>query len=147
MIKMSRKPLLKAYTVGEVDFKNKLKPNTKIELGNKISYNVSYAKNNIARGEITVETSPRNNTGEFFMKVVMIGVFEYDPATPKETLHVETYDALFPFLKAFVATLTSATGIPPVMLPVVDISNQNIYTIRKPPMPPQNDDGIVTYDE
>ncbi len=57
------------------------------------------------------------------------------PEMEKEILHLKTYDALFPYVKSFVSTLTVNAGIPPVMIPYVDISGQNIYRVEMPIKP------------
>lgn len=123
---------LKLTKVESVDFVNKLPPNTKIELQNKYSYNVGFSKLNTCQGEMRLEISDKNFPERFRIIVVIKGFFVINGEIPKEKLHVKTYDALFPHLKAFVANLTATAGIPPVYIPYVDISNQSIYRVEMP---------------
>ncbi len=123
---------LKLTKVESVDFVNKLPPNTKIELQNKYSYNVGYSKINTCQGEMRAEISDKNSPERFRIIVVMKGFFVINGEIPKEQLHIKTFDALFPHLKAFVVNLTAAAGIPPVYIPYVDISNQSIYRVEMP---------------
>ena len=123
---------LKLTKVESVEFVNKLPPNTKIELQNKYSYNVGYSKINACQGEMRAEISDKNSPDRFKLIVVMKGVFIFNGEVPKEKLHIKTFDALFPFMKAFVVSLTAGAGIPPIYLPYVDISNQSIYRVEMP---------------
>ena len=54
------------------------------------------------------------------------------PGTQKEVLHLQTYDALFPYVKAFVSSFTANAGIPPIFIPYIDISDKNIYRVEMP---------------
>ncbi len=123
---------LKLTKVESVDFVNKLPPNTKIELQNKYAYNVGYSKINTCQGEMRAEISDKNSPERFRIVVVMKGYFVINGEIPKEQLHVKTFDALFPHLKAFIVNLTASAGIPPVYIPYVDISNQSIYRVEMP---------------
>lgn len=123
---------LKLTKVENVDFVNKLPPNTKIELQNKYSYNVGYSKLNTCQGEMRVEVSDKNSPDRFRIVAVMKGYFVINGEIPKEQLHVKTFDALFPHLKAFITSLTASAGIPPVYIPYVDISNESIYRVEMP---------------
>lgn len=123
---------LKLTKVESVDFVNKLPPNTKIELQNKYAYNVGYSKINTCQGEMRAEISDKNSPERFHIVVVMKGYFVINGEIPKEQLHIKTFDALFPHLKAFVVNLTSTACIPPVYIPYVDISNQSIYRVEMP---------------
>lgn len=123
---------LKLTKVENVDFVNKLPPNTKIELQNKYSYNVGYSKLNTCQGEMRVEVSDKNSPDRFRIVAVMKGYFVINGEIPKERLHVKTFDALFPHLKAFIVSLTASAGIPPVYIPYVDISNESIYRVEMP---------------
>ena len=123
---------LKGYKVNEVRFVNKVQGNRKLELSNKYSYNVGYSKVNTCRGEFRAEVFDKNDPEQFSVTVVLEGFFVTAPNMEKEILHLRTYDALFPYVKAYVSTMTSAGGIPPVMIPYVDISGQNIYRVEMP---------------
>ena len=123
---------LKLCKVEKVDFVNLLPPNKKIELSNKYSYNVGYSKINTCAGEFKAEIFDKNNPDTFHITVIMRGFFAISDGVSKEQLHVKTFDALFPHVKAFVASLTATGGIPPIYIPYVDISNQSIYRVEMP---------------
>ena len=120
---------LKTYRVNDIAFTNRLVPNTKIEIGNKYSYSVGYAQNNICRGEFTAELFNKNDRDNFYIKVTLVGVFEYDGSVSREKLHVGTFKSLFPIVRAYIVTLTANAGIPPVFMPETDIDNQDIYRL------------------
>lgn len=124
--------VLKLCKVESVDFVNKLPPNVKIELKNKYSYNVGYSKMNTCSGEFRAEVFDANAPDRFHITVVMKGLFETAEGVSKEVLHVKTYDAVYPYVKAFITNLTAGAGIPPIYIPYIDISNQNIYRVEMP---------------
>ncbi|MBR3768098.1 MAG: protein-export chaperone SecB [Clostridia bacterium] len=123
---------LKTCKVESVEFINKLPSNVKIELSNKYSYNVGYSKLNTCSGEFKAEIFDKNSPERFRILVVMKGFFTISEGIAKEQLHIKTYDAIFPHVKAFVSTLTSNAGIPPIFIPYIDISNQSIYRVEMP---------------
>lgn len=131
---------LKLCKVESVEFTNKLPPNVKIELSNKFSYNVGYSKINTCQGEFRAEIFDKNTPDRFHITVVMKGFFVFKGDLPKEKLHIMTYDAMYPFLKAFVVNLTAGAGIPPVYIPYIDISNQSIYRVEMPGKIRNNED-------
>lgn len=124
---------LKLCRVESVDFVNKLKNNTKIEIKNKYSYNVGYTQNNTCTGEFTAEVFDKNDVNRFHITVNMKAVFITEPGVSKEVLHVKTYEAVFPYVKVFITNLTASAGIPPIYIPFIDISNQSIYRVEMPP--------------
>ena len=134
---------LKACKTEEFSFANKINGVQRIELGHKYSYNVRYAKNNTCCGFFTAEISDKKNPESFYIKLTVSGQFVTAPGTEKEILHLKTYDALFPFVKAAVANFTANAGIPPIYIPYIDISDKNIYRVDLPNlqngMPPQGD--------
>lgn len=123
---------LKAYRIEELNFVNKTPIGTKIELANKYSYNVGYSKINTCRGEFKAEITDKNNPEKFSIKITMIGVFVIPEDLEKEKLHLATYDAMFPFVRAAVSNLTVNAGIPPIIIPYADISGQSIYRVEIP---------------
>ena len=123
---------LKSYRCTQLQFNNNLAPNKKIELTNKYSYNCGYAKGNICRGEFKVEVSDKEDPKNFGITVVMVGVFECEEGLAKEKLHVESFRELFPFVRALVATMTTNAGMPPVIIPAIDIEKQEIYKVEMP---------------
>lgn len=123
---------LKAFKLERCEFVNAVSGAQKLELTHKYSYNVGYSANNTCRGEFTAEVGDKAHPELFSFKVVLTGHFATAPGTEKEILHLKTYDMLFPYVKAFVTSLTANAGIPPIYLPYIDISAQNIYRVEMP---------------
>ncbi|MBQ6152390.1 MAG: protein-export chaperone SecB [Ruminococcus sp.] len=125
---------LQGYKVDRIEFVSLLENGTKISLGNKYSYNVQYAKDaNMARGEFDIEVHDKDNPDKFKIRVVVVGIFSYLEGSKKELIHAETFKALFPYAKALVTTVTANCGIKPIMIPEIDIDNQQIYRFDKNP--------------
>lgn len=139
---------LQAFKVSDIDFVNHIKEQKKIELGFSYSYNVKYSNKNTCVGEFTAKITDKSNADEFRITVTATGIFRFEPDTQKELLHVETYNTLFPYVRAFVTTITSNTGIPPIIMPFIDISKKEIYRFEmgKNGQTPAADDFINPYD-
>ena len=127
------KVTLKAYKVDNIEFVNSMENGTKIGLGNKYSYQVQYAVNKeIAKGTFDIEVHDKENPDKFKIHVVVVGIFTYDPDDSKEEIHAETFKSIFPYAKALITTVTANCGIQPVIIPNIDIDNQEIYRIDNP---------------
>lgn len=127
------------YHVSDTEFCNRAAPNTRIQLQHQYSYNVKYAPNCTATGEMTVNVTDKEHPEQFHVKAVMRGIFRFEDGSTKEELHTASFRLLFPYLKAYVATLTVNAGIPPVQIPMIDIDAQNIYRIdMKNPNQPES---------
>ena len=128
---------LKSYKITAINFVNSLDVPTKLELNYQYSYNVGYSNHNTCRGEFKAEIKDKKLADKFSLTVTVAGIFTTAAGVAKEVLHVKTYDALFPYVKALVSTMTASAGIPPIYIPYIDISNKNIYRVEMPR--PQND--------
>ncbi|MCD7773958.1 MAG: protein-export chaperone SecB [Clostridiales bacterium] len=139
---------LKAFKVSKLQFTNQIKENKKIELGFSYSYNVKYAKNNTCVGQFVANIVDKSDPEEFSINATAESVFVYEEGTAKEILHVETYNEIFPYVRAFVTTITSNAGIPPIIIPFIDISKKEIYRFEmgKNDQPPTADDFVNPYD-
>ena len=118
---------LKAFKVTKIEFKNDIKEQKKIELGFGYSYNVKYSNQNTCVGEFSVKVTDKSNPDEFSIQITALGIFSFETGTQKEILHVETYNDLFPYVRSFLTTITSNGGIPPIIMPFIDISKKEIY--------------------
>ncbi|MBQ7541115.1 MAG: protein-export chaperone SecB [Clostridia bacterium] len=123
--------ILKGYKVSELQFVSKLENGTRVELGNRYSYNVSYAPNNTCRGEFSIAVEDKENPDKFGIKLVLIGFFEFEEGVEKERVHVHSFKELFPYARAIVTTVTANSGIAPMILPPIDIESQDIYRFEK----------------
>ena len=123
--------ILKGYKVSELRFVSKLENGTRVELGNRYSYNVSYAQNNMCRGEFTLDVEDKANPDKFGIHLVLVGIFEFNSDLEKERVHVLSFKDLFPFARTIITTVTANAGIPPVIVPPIDIESQDIYRFEK----------------
>lgn len=121
---------LKGYRADEITFVNKRTTAKPMEIQTKYSYNVKYTNTGTCRSEMTVEVVEKNEPQNFSIKVVMSGLFEFQEA-PREVLHKETFNTLFPYVRSLITTITANAGIMPIIIPIMDIENQSIYKIEK----------------
>ncbi len=121
---------LKGYRADEIVFVNKRTTAKPMEIQTKYSYNVKYTNTGTCRGELTVEIQEKTEPENFHIKVTMSGLFEFKEA-PREVLHKETFNTLFPYTRSLITTITANAGIMPIIIPMMDIENQSIYKIEK----------------
>ncbi|MCQ2354950.1 MAG: protein-export chaperone SecB [Clostridia bacterium] len=131
---------LKAVRAENISFINKLEPNSTIQLGFSFKHNLHYPAPNIARAEMSVVAEDKSDPEKFRFTATEIGVFSCPPDMSRETIHVETFRELFPFIRALCVTVTSAAGVPPVMIPQISIKEENVCRIDFRP-PKMGDDG------
>lgn len=125
---------MKAYKISKIDFINNLVNGTKLELNNKYSYNVKYGQNGVCEGILTVDITDKGGNKDFKISITVQGLFQYDPQTPREQVHVATFKEIFPYARVFVSNLTTSAGMPPIMIPPIDMDSQEIYRIDMPNM-------------
>lgn len=121
---------LKAFKVSEVNFINKVQGKQQLKFSNKVTYNVRYSGTKFCEGTLTVEVFDKENPDTISVKVTLMGAFDILNNIEREFLHVETFNELFPIVKAFVLTLSTNAGIPPIFLQNVNIENQEIYRME-----------------
>ena len=121
--------VLKGYRAKDIEFHGHLNPGEKIQLDNKYSYNVRYGKDNVCVAELSCQVFDKNSPEKFKISVIVEGIFSHSGDQTKEQIHVTTYKELFPYARVLASTVTSVAGIPPIILPTVDIENQSIYRI------------------
>jgi len=120
---------LKGCMSPEISFVNRLPGGTNIQLETKVSYSVKYAKDLTCRGELSANVTDKHNPDKFAISIKTVGIFTYEEGADKDMLHIETFHMLFPYARALVSTVTVNAGIPPVILPNIEIEGQNIYRI------------------
>lgn len=121
---------LKGYRADEITFVNKRTSAKPMEIQTKYAYSVKYTNTGTCRGEMTVEIQEKNEPQNFNLKVTMSGLFEFREA-PREVLHKETFNTLFPYVRSLITTITANAGVMPIIIPIMDIENQSIYKIEK----------------
>ncbi len=120
----------KGYRADEILFINHRTSNEPMSIQTKYSYNVKYTNTGTCKSEMSIEVFDKKEPDVFKIKVVMSGVFEVNDA-PREVLHKETFNTLFPYVRSLITTLTANSGIMPIILPMLDIESQSIYKIEK----------------
>ncbi len=124
---MAKNVEMKAYKVGKINFVNKVNGKVQLNLKNKVSHKVKYNNQDFCEATLDVEVFDPENPDVLGVEISVIGAFKVTNKVEKEFLHVETFNELFPFAKALVATITVNAGVPPIYLQNVDIANQEIY--------------------
>lgn len=119
--------VLNAYRVEDMQFKNVLDSGEQIQLENKYSFNVKYTQDNKCIGIFSVEVYDKNNADKFFAKTKIVAFYSYKEGMDKDTIHREAFKEVFPYAKAIITTLSANAGVPPIILPAVDIDTQSIY--------------------
>lgn len=119
---------MQGYKVDYINFISTLENGTKIKLGQKYQYNVQYSKDNsMCRGQFEIEVFDTEHQDKFNIKAVVVGFFHFDCDERRETIHADSFKALFPYVKALITTITANCGIKPIIIPEIDIDNQEIY--------------------
>ncbi len=122
---------LKGYKVNKLEIENKVKPGTQLKLQNQVKYNVNYmeeVKKCIGILEFRVIDSDMN---PFEIKIEMAAEFSYSEGDEKPDIHTLSFDQMFPFLRMIIHNLTSMTGMPGLMIPMMRL-NRNTVTIGAP---------------
>lgn len=119
--------ILKTYRITDIQFQNHTTANGKTKLETKYTYQVKFGNNNTCRAEMKVSVSDKDNPDTLKIDVTMVGIFEIISEQDKEMLHKESFKQLYPFARAAISTISSNTGILPIIIPDVDIDSQDIY--------------------
>ncbi|MGN0382757.1 MAG: protein-export chaperone SecB [Eubacterium sp.] len=115
----------KGYKVNEINFVNRITKNGKLEMHNKLNYNVNYKEDTYeCFGTCVLEIEDASN--EFDLKVSLTGVFSYAPGADRKKMHVETYNELFPYLRSIITNITANAGMPPIIIPKTEIDEDAI---------------------
>ena len=119
--------VLNAYRVEEMQFRNVLETGTQITLENKYSFNVKYTDDNKCIGNFFVEVYDKNNKTDFFASTRITAFCSYKNEMEKDAIHREAFRQVFPYAKSIITTITANGGVPPIILPAVDIDSHSIY--------------------
>lgn len=122
---------LKGYKVNTISFENKVQNGTQLKLQNQVKYNVNYidAENKcLGILEFRVSDAEMN---PFEIKIEMIAEFTYGEEDEKPDIHVKSFDQMFPFLRQVVHSITSMSGMPGLMIPIMKL-NRNTVSVGKP---------------
>lgn len=125
--------VMNAYKVQTLTFTNNFENGSKLKLEHKYSYSVNYTQNGICRGELTVDVHDADEPEHFCAKAVVLGFFSFSEKLDRKQIHIGSFKELFPYAKALITTLSANSGVPPIILPAVDIESQSIYSINIEP--------------
>lgn len=118
---------LNGYIVNELDLTNELKQPGKLNISTRASYSVQYAKDeNRCIGTCVVDMMEESAPNDFNFKISVRGMFEFEDGMDKKEIHKETYNELFPFVRAIVANTFTNAGLPPMMIQKIKMDDSNI---------------------
>lgn len=117
---------LKGYKVNKLEIENKAKPGTQLKLQNQVKYNVNYmddAKKCLGMLEFRITDSEMN---PFEVKLEMVAEFSYGEGDEKPDIHTASFDQMFPFVRMIINNLTSLTGMPGLMIPIMKLNRDTV---------------------
>ena len=127
---------LKATRADSISFTNNMQGSGQLKLGFKYSYNLRHAAPGVARGEVTITAEDKEAPEKLSITVKQSGIFALPTDINREEAHLETFKILFPYTSATLTAVTSVAGIQGIIVPRIDITEENIYRIEfKPPRP------------
>lgn len=122
---------LKGYKVNSISFENKVKNGTQLKLQNQVKYNVNYMDDDnrcIGIVEFRVADADMN---PFEIRVEMVAEFAYEDGDEKPDIHTGSFDQIFPFLRQVINNITSMSGMPGLMIPIMKL-NRDTVSVGKP---------------
>lgn len=122
---------LKGYKINSISFENKVANGTQLKLQNQVKYNVNYMDaDNKCLGilEFRVADADMN---PFEIKVEMVAEFTYAEDDDKADIHVNSFDQMFPYLRMTISSLTSMSGMPGLMIPMMHLDKQRVTVNNK----------------
>lgn len=125
---------LKGYKVNRLEIENKVKAGVQLKLQNQLKYNVNYMDDNktcVAVMELRVIDSQLN---PFEIKLEAVAEFTYGDNDEKADIHTQSFDQLFPFIRQIIHTVTSFTGIPGLMIPIMKLNRDTVQVNQKTPV-------------
>lgn len=122
---------LKGYKVNSISFENKVKNGTQLKLQNQVKYNVNYMDDDnrcVGIVELRVADADMN---PFEIRVEMVAEFAYEDGDEKPDIHTGSFDQIFPFLRQVINNITSMSGMPGLMIPIMKL-NRDTVSVGKP---------------
>lgn len=122
---------LKGYKINTLEFENKVPNGTQLKLKNTVKYNVNYIDaENKCLGILEFKVADEN-LNPFEIKIEMVAEFTYGDEDQKPDIHVNSFDQMFPFLRHTIANITSLSGMPSLLVPIMKL-NRNTVSVGKP---------------
>ena len=117
---------LKGYKVNSLSIENKVPAGTQLKLQNQLKYNVNYMdgdKRCVGIMELRIADA---DLQPFEIKIEMVAEFTYTDDDQKPDIHTTSFDQLFPFVRQIVNTVTSFTGMPGLMIPIMKLNKDTV---------------------
>lgn len=122
---------LLGYKVNKLEIENRVKPKTQLKLQNQVKYNVNYmdeVKKCVGILDFRITDADMN---PFEIKIELAAEFSFSETDQKPDIHTESFDQIFPFLRMIVNNVSSFTGMPGLMIPIMKL-NKDTVTVGKP---------------
>ncbi len=127
---------LKATRAESIEFKNNMQGSGQLKIGFKYSYNLRHGAPGMARGEVSITAEDKEAPEKLSVTVKQSGIFELPADMDREAAHLETFRILFPYASATLTAVTSLAGVQGIIVPRIDIDQENVYRVEfKPPKP------------
>ncbi|MCD8381639.1 MAG: protein-export chaperone SecB [Clostridiales bacterium] len=119
----------------EMHLRNDIKKQGQLQLKSNFNFNVKYAANN-QNCVATLYQSFEDKSGaeEFSASVTLEGVFSCQGVADdedKKAVHLQAYEALFPYLQSVVGQLFSSTGFPGFMVKKIPLDEGRVVVSQK----------------
>lgn len=117
---------LKGYKINTLEFENKVQNGVQLQLQNQVKYNVNYMdaeKRCVGLLNFKVADSQMQ---PFEIKIEMVAEFSFDETDEKPDIHTISFDQLFPFLRQIISSITSMSGMPGLMIPIMKLSRETV---------------------
>lgn len=129
---------LKGYKVNSIAFENKVKNGTQLQLNNQVKYNVNYLNDGKTCVGIVNFRVSDSNMNPFEIKIELVAEFNYDELDERADIHVDSFDQIFPFLRQIINNITSMSGMPGLMIPIMKLNRDSVAMGTNPPATPSD---------
>ena len=117
---------LRAFKVNKLEVENTVAPGTQLKLQNQVKYNVNYIEDESrCIGTLNFRVFD-TDMQPFEIKIEAVAEFTYTADEEKSDIHIGSFDQLFPFVRQCVATLTSMSSMPSLILPIVRLERSSV---------------------
>ena len=122
---------INAYKVNKLEIENRVAPGVQLKLQNQVKYNVNYMDDVKKCVGILGFRITDANLNPFEGKIEMAAEFSFGEEDEKADIHTQSFDQLFPFLRMVINNITSLTGMPGLMIPIMRLNKDNVI-VGKP---------------
>lgn len=121
---------LKGYKFNSIEFNNKVANGTQLKLQNQFKYNVNYMDSeNKCLGVLEFRVADAD-MNPFEIKIEMVAEFTYGAEDDKADIHVESFAQMFPYLRQTINMLTSMSGMPGLLIPMLRIERSSVQIAK-----------------